>query len=736
MKDVTCVKFVRDEVLISASSDGEIKLWTIGENSIAETQSLKHHSHSVTTIASTKDANVFVSGSADGHLTFWEVEHNEGKYFAKIVTDIDLGMMTLPLTSAISVLPSSNTGELVVAVGTTSKVVSIYTGSVSKGFKLSSKLEGHEDWIRALSFKILENGNLYLASGSQDRYIRIWTVQVDEDSSFSKPHNELEDDEDDETDQLSNIVYQLKTDVPYSIKFDALIIGHDDWVYSLRWHPSNIELMSSSADSSVMIWIPDNTSGVWLCKTRLGELSSKGASTATGSYGGVWYSTWVGDDCLNIVSLTNMGSLKLYSKDTENSSEQDLWISKNGITGNIKNVTDIAWSPEGNYILTTSLDKTTRLFAPYQNSWYEVSRPQIHGYEMICISPLDSGLFISGGDEKILRVFKATKVIANLLNNLVGHTIDVETLDSEVAAVPVLSLSNKAINSAPQVSNDIENDEDQEEEEVEDYTKHGLDVTVPPLEEQLQRHTLWPEVEKIYGHGYELVCTACTRDKKLLVSACRANSIDHAVIRCTNLTNWQEACNPLAYHKFTINRLQFSYDDKLLLSVSRDRTWAVWNRDSDLSLSLIATGKKHTRIIWDCAWFEPSLTTQDNYYFATCSRDMSYKVWKASKSSLTEWEDILTIKAPVPVTSIDIIKINNETGKYLVAGGLDNGDIIIYLIQISREGQAQLLEEKTVDMSLSPAARVNRVAWSPKQNSLQLAIASEDHSVRILSVSP
>lgn len=722
--DVTCVKFVYDSrLLVSASSDGEIKIWKFDGKTLECIQTITHHKKSITTIAATQEFNVFVSGSSDGHLSFWAINATEsGEIEATLTTDIDLGLMKLPLTIAIHRLPRSNSEEIIVAVGTTTKAINIYTGSSQTGFHLSATLEGHSDWIRALAFKNLGDGNLMLASGCQDRYIRIWTIQED-DGKISAPTDELEDDT---PDQLSNIVYQLDTASPYAIRFDALIIGHDDWVYSLRWHPSEVKLMSSSADSSVMVWIPDNTSGVWLCTTRLGDISSKGASTATGSYGGVWFSAWIGKENNTIISLTNMGSWKRWMSDGTSSEGQELWTPQTGLTGHIKSVTDITWSPNGDYVLTTSLDKTTRLFAPYKGSWYELSRPQIHGYEMMCIFSLTNELFVSGGDEKILRAFKATKVIANLLNNLLGHVIDLESLESDVATVPVLSLSNKALSNAPQ--NQEVNAED--EDEIEDYSKHGLDLTTPPLEDQLQRHTLWPEIEKIYGHGYEMVTLAATHDGELLVSACKANSKDHAVIRTTDISNFQEGSQPLSFHTLTITRLRFSHDDKLLLSVSRDRSWSVWKRIGATELTQVASSKGHTRIIWDGCWLQPTETTKDYYYFATASRDKSVKIWRASSSNLSEWACVLTILESSPVTAIDIILLDESTRTYALAVGLDTGDLIIHKIQVNTE--VTEVEKKPIEDKITPTARVNRVAWTEK--STRLAVSSEDHSVRVYSL--
>lgn len=49
-------------------------------------------------------------------------------------------------------------------------------------------LAGHADWVRSIDL-LERNSALYLASGSQDRYIRIWKVfQGKED-----PHDEIDE---------------------------------------------------------------------------------------------------------------------------------------------------------------------------------------------------------------------------------------------------------------------------------------------------------------------------------------------------------------------------------------------------------------------------------------------------------------------------------------------------------------------------------------------------------------
>lgn len=44
---------------------------------------------------------------------------------------------------------------------------------------------------------------------------------------------------------------------------------------------------------------------------------------------------------------------------------------------------------------------------------------------------------------------------------------------------------------------------------------------MPPSEENLLQNTLWPETQKLYGHGNEVYAMACSPDRTVLASACK-----------------------------------------------------------------------------------------------------------------------------------------------------------------------------------------------------------------------
>jgi len=76
-----------------------------------------------------------------------------------------------------------------------------------------------------------------------------------------------------------------------------------------------------------------------------------------------------------------------------------------------------------NYLIKlNSKDQTARLFMQHvkTQNWYEVARPQIHGYDMRCLTFLNNHKYICGADEKVLRVIQAPLSFVKTFNKFKG----------------------------------------------------------------------------------------------------------------------------------------------------------------------------------------------------------------------------------------------------------------------------------------------------------------------------
>jgi elongator complex protein 2 len=687
---VNAVKFIPESsILLSGSVDKTIRIWItdLPSEQYSCTQTLSDHQSSINCIGiSSRSSKIFVSGSADATVKVWSLDDQN---VATLKQSIQITPRFFPLALALSPLARAPESYLLAAAGT-KDIIQLYVldSHKSQDFKLQATLSGHEGWIRSLEFtqeSFAPGSDLILASASQDKYIRLWRIHQGKELPAAAASADPSLGAFMPGRSLSNRAHRFTAQgLDFSATFEALLLGHEDWIYSTSWRAvgKKLQLLSASADNSLAIWEPDSTTGVWVTVTRLGEISAeKGSTTATGSTGGFWTGLW-SPSGETVACLGRTGSWRIWGHDIE----QDRWFQNVGISGHTQAVTGIAWSKEGDYILSTSSDQTTRLHSKWKRddgvSWHEMARPQIHGYDLNCIDSLGTSQFVSGADEKLLRVFSEPRAVANLLRVLCGFGgSDMDEMP-DAANMPVLGLSNKAIE-AVEDDQELPEGNSNDREAIDPASivhKSTLSLHHPPLEDHLSRHTLWPEIEKLYGHGYEISTLAASHDGSIIATACRATSLDHAVIRLFETKDWHEIKPPLMAHSLTVTRLRFSADDQHLLSVGRDRQWALFQRDEKEKYTyklLESNPKGHSRMILDAAWAPSS-----NRVFTTAGREKSVKIWAKDKVEGGSFTCRATIAEEHPVTAIDFPDITLEDGSVYLAVGTEAGRVRIYSVDL------------------------------------------------------
>ncbi|KAF9278599.1 Elongator subunit elp2 [Mortierella alpina] len=804
---VNCVAFLnrgqeldqKNVAAVSGSADKTARVWKRHGESWICSAVLEGHTGSVVTIGVVRaksilaDKDLFATGSGDGTIKVWErTEADETKDEVTCIQTIQVGKKYAQ-SIAISYLPG--TSIAVMAVGSTDNKISIYVMQ-SKQFEKVLSLQGHDNWVRSLDFATftkeegttsldsessgknashhhtLQDGDLLLASGSQDKYIRLWRIAAVDDTPPSQAEaasagsdptltqdmlKSLEEMSKSGT-QLSTkahiieVTLESSTTKRFSVIFEALLLGHDDWVYTVNWQPPMLlngkyhqpmSLLSASTDKSMMIWKPDELTGVWVNNTQVGEV---GGNTI-GFYGGLF-----GPDGRWILAYGYNGAFHIWKN--QGNEIGDRWVPQVPASGHYASVQDLTWDPTQSYLISVSLDQTARLYAPWKHlddqtgatvsTWHEIARPQIHGYDAQCIAFSDKWTFVSGSDEKVLRVFDAPQTFVRSLAQLTG---DASLLADESsrpvgANLPALGLSNKAV-----FENDIASMV--EAQESEDYLSQQAFVstgatptslvetmTQPPFEEHLLQHTLWPEVEKLFGHGYELMCVDASHqgERRWIASACRAHTPDQAVVRLFDAKTWKQTPTPLVSHTLTVTKVLFSHNDKYLLSISRDRLWSLFERVEDPNAEdpykLVASNKAHARILWDCSW------SHDDTMFATGSRDKTIKIWSQRNGA---WAAIATLKLPEAVTAVEFApQVPGREGEHVLAAGLEDGRVFLFkALSEQPEMWAPLGEIKR---ELTHVGTVNGLAWRLAQdeagskNKLQLASGGVDHSVRLFNI--
>lgn len=444
-------------------------------------QSVVHASCSIVTLTALSDEQfglIIVSSDANGncsiHKRHENIDSTTMSEWLQVHQNLHFPLHQLPNATHIFKL---STKCICLALGGVDAKIHLYISSKVDGFfKNVGVLSGHEEWITCIASLNLSEKITFIASASQDNKIRIWKFQQTNSSSFFPKNDTViasvdatsEDDEDegediveegegnptsdlviiqDESANLSSearlhFIGDDDQTILFLVFLDALLIGHEDWVTSVDWmyvpdlspNGENAKLFSTSMDRNMVIWSPDSTAGgIWEPIVRVGDIGGAlGGSIGGNLLGFVGGRASPKGDSL--IGIGYGGSFHYWKKTlSPDDSNEQRWFPRPFLTGHFDVVTDVSWEQsQGLYVVSVSSDQTCRIFCPIKTKesatssscgplWKEVSRPEIHGYNLNCLALSKTSYeLLTAGEEKLIRGFDAPNLVLRGFQELCG----------------------------------------------------------------------------------------------------------------------------------------------------------------------------------------------------------------------------------------------------------------------------------------------------------------------------
>ncbi|EPB73322.1 WD domain, G-beta repeat protein, partial [Ancylostoma ceylanicum] len=220
-----------------------------------------------------------------------------------------------------------------------------------------------------------------------------------------------------------------------SIGVESVLTGHDDWVQSVEWDREGRTIITSSSDKSVIIW-KETHEGLWTdtvrCPCSMLSISFLMFTTIplwlqvrlgiVGGQAAGFYCAVFSPDAKQIVASSYFGGLYAWIAPK---TEEDSWSAAAVCSGHFGAVRDLAWHPDGKFVISVGEDKTTRVYVSPKNETYyvEVGRPQVHGHSMQCIAVVSGSIIVTGAEEKIFRAFEAPQTFVKSVCNIGGFEV-------------------------------------------------------------------------------------------------------------------------------------------------------------------------------------------------------------------------------------------------------------------------------------------------------------------------
>ncbi|EGD81139.1 arginyl-tRNA synthetase [Salpingoeca rosetta] len=264
------VVYVVGQSQCSAKAEMQSRLLTLGSCSILPKvwdfesgefeRTLKGHTKAVNNLAFDKEGRMLASCSADTTIKLWNFE---------TYTCVKTLQGHEHNVSGVCFDPS---GDLLISASR-DKTVRVFEVATGLCVRI---LEGHTEWVRRVD---VSADGAFFVSGSNDHTVRVWDAKSGECRHVLTGHDHVVEDvkiaPQSATPAINTLVLGEETSEPRvagpfaaSGGRDRIIciwdvstgqelgrlVGHDNWVRALAWHPGGKYLLSASDDKTVRVW--------------------------------------------------------------------------------------------------------------------------------------------------------------------------------------------------------------------------------------------------------------------------------------------------------------------------------------------------------------------------------------------------------------------------------------------------------------------------------------------------
>jgi WD40 repeat protein len=560
----------------------------------------------------------------------------------------------------------------------------VATGKTIKSFT------GHSDRVTSVAFS--PDGKK-LASGSADQQIYLWDIA--------------------------------------SAKYLKNLKGHTQLVSSVAFSPDGLTLASASDDDSIRLW--DISNGKQIKKLIA---NSVGITSIAFSPDGQTLATGFGNSTAFYPTASTNNTIRLWDLNSDQTQT---------LSGHIKPVTSVAFSPDGQTLASASVDTSIRLWDLRNNSLKTTLKGHNNHVTSLAFSK-DSKRLVSGSMDKTIRLWDLTT--NKIKNVLIGHT---EIVTSVAFSADGLTLASGSKDdtlrlwdiSSSQITTELTGHKKPVKSVA--FSPDGLTLSSASGDQTIK---IWDVASKqlqttLSKHTDGVHSIAISHDGLKLASAADDNTI-----RLWDLSDDQMTSTLIVQNQATTS-IAFSPDQLMLAAGFRNGTTQTWDLSNNKQKPLMKTTSKEMISI-------TSLTfTPDGLTLATGLGNGSIEIWDLLNNkrintiqvhsmpinSLIFSPDGATIASASEDKTITLYNIASPENKTT----LTTHKRAVNSIAFSFDGSvlASASSDRNIHISHVPSGKltsiltghfksVNSVAFSP--NSLLLASASSDHTIQLWDI--